>query len=150
MFYLSTLSRRNNIAALGFPRSPRVEQIFSAAREHTERAAPKPIPSNPKILAWPQKYCPASIASGSLGKIISRGRSLFDDALSGSHGIFLWAFIRLPTHLMFLIMNNSQKVLRVSHITKPYLITTVAAFLTLFLGVSAQGELLNVTTLDVP
>ena len=34
---------------------------------------------------------------------------------------------------------------------KPYLITTVAAFLTLFLGVSAQGVLLNdYTTLDVP
>ena len=33
---------------------------------------------------------------------------------------------------------------------KSSLITTVAAFLTLFLGVSAQGELLNVTTLDVP
>ena len=34
---------------------------------------------------------------------------------------------------------------------KSYLITTVAAFLTLFLGVSAQGVLLNdYTTLDVP
>ena len=32
---------------------------------------------------------------------------------------------------------------------KSSLITAVAAFLTLFLGVSAQGELLNVTTLDV-
>ena len=32
---------------------------------------------------------------------------------------------------------------------KPYLITTVAAFLTLFLGVSAQGVLLNDYTLSL-
>jgi len=46
-------------------------------------------------------------------------------------------------------MNNSQQVSRVSHITKPYLITTVAAFLTLFISTSVQGSY-TYTTLDVP
>ena len=41
--------------ALGFPRSPRGEQIFSAACEHTKRAAPGTLRDNPKSLACPQR-----------------------------------------------------------------------------------------------
>jgi hypothetical protein len=53
--YRTDVLAKKNPAVLGFPRSPRVEQIFSVARVHTRYEAPKPIPSNPKSLARPQK-----------------------------------------------------------------------------------------------